>query len=194
MLPVIQFAVKKQEADDLICAATITLYKLGDRSIIVSTDQDYYQLLEFADIANTATGAIFNKHSFQSKFGFPSFFFLPYRAMVGDRSDNIHGIDGVGPKRAKELLLYRGEFNEHPKLGKYFTQEAYERFELNQKLISLLNYPQRPMLQKKFVKAYNNHTSEFKEKEFKEYLMHNQMFSILANVQNWKQPFLKLEG
>ena len=47
-------------------------------------------------------------------------FFLLFKALQGDKSDNISGVKGVGPKTANKLL------NECPKIGEYPFEEFFE--------------------------------------------------------------------
>lgn len=88
------------EADDILAYLSKNL--MGDK-IIVSADTDYFQLL-------SDTVLIYNGHDlytsevFFERFGFTPDKFIIYRAMVGDRSDNIKGVRGVGEATAKKLL------------------------------------------------------------------------------------------
>ena len=96
--------VLHQEADDIIgslCFRDLT----GDSKIIVSSDRDYAQLVDssthlyFPMKDLLLTDENFCKSMSVSKKGF-----LLFKAMVGDGSDNIKGVEGIGPKRAKGLL------------------------------------------------------------------------------------------
>jgi len=91
------------EADDLISAF---VHKFPVKSIIVAPDKDLYALASERTILYDPVREIFiDKEEFLKKFGFPPERFPEFRALVGDPSDNIKGVPGVGEKTAKELIL-----------------------------------------------------------------------------------------
>jgi len=82
-----------------------------DREVyIFSGDRDLYQLLvypnvKFVQSKNKGEYSFFDKISFVEKYQLQPFQWLDYKAIVGDASDNLPGIDGVGPVTATKLLL-----------------------------------------------------------------------------------------
>ncbi len=91
------------EADDLISAF---IYKFPVKSIIVAPDKDLYALVSERTILYDPVREVFiDKEEFIKKFGFPPERFPEFRALVGDPSDNVKGVPGVGEKTAKELIL-----------------------------------------------------------------------------------------
>ncbi len=91
------------EADDLISAF---VHKFPIKSIIVAPDKDLYALVSERTILYDPVREVFiDKEEFLKKFGFPPERFPEFRALVGDPSDNIKGVPGVGEKTAKELIL-----------------------------------------------------------------------------------------
>ena len=104
-----QLAVAGYEADDII-AALAKRFSSKDRMIyIVSSDKDLMQLVDdFTFVYNIQKG-VANKEVYDSskviqKFGVPAGKILDYLSLVGDASDNIPGVPGVGPKTAAALL------------------------------------------------------------------------------------------
>ena len=75
------------------------------QKVIVSSDKDFYQLLEDKTIVFRPTqGEILNKNNIVEKFGIHPTNFALARAIVGDKSDNLEGVKGVGlPTVAKRL-------------------------------------------------------------------------------------------
>lgn len=78
--------------------------------VVYSNDRDMNQLLSFdrCDIYRNAgihTGVFYTREDFEKDFGFSPLKFDRYKAMVGDKSDNIKGVDGFGPVTAKEYVL-----------------------------------------------------------------------------------------
>jgi DNA polymerase-1 len=91
------------EADDLISAF---VHRFPVKSIIVAPDKDLYALVSERTILYDPVRETFiDKEEFLKKFGFPPERFPQFRALVGDPSDNIKGVPGVGEKTAKELIL-----------------------------------------------------------------------------------------
>ena len=113
------FAVVQErgvEADDLIATAVHRLSAAGDECIIVSADKDFGQcvggpVLQLAPppTANPAAGwRRLDAAGVEEKFGVPPALIADYLALVGDTSDNIPGLKGVGPKTAVKWLQQYG--------------------------------------------------------------------------------------
>ena len=89
------------EADDII--AVLCKNKSLHPVIITSADSDLYQLLNNKVIINNYEGE-FATINFKQKFGFEPYFYTLYKSLVGDTSDNIKGVLGIGDIKAKKLL------------------------------------------------------------------------------------------
>ncbi len=101
------------EADDLLGAAAIKLAQEGKRVAIVSADKDFAQLLDHPGVvqlvppptANPKIGwQMLDGPGVEAKFGVRADQIVDYLALIGDTSDNIPGIPGVGPKTAVNWL------------------------------------------------------------------------------------------
>jgi len=98
------------EADDLI-GTLIDLSPKDIEKIIVTGDFDTFQLIEknvkvYLLQRGVKKAQIFNEEKAKEKFGGLKPDQIPdFKALVGDPSDNILGIEGVGPKTARMLLL-----------------------------------------------------------------------------------------
>tara|TARA_B100000700_G_scaffold330447_1_gene456720 strand:- start:1253 stop:2203 length:951 start_codon:yes stop_codon:yes gene_type:complete len=97
-LPVIQIYVPDCEADDVI--GYICKYKLeGWRKVIVSSDKDFYQLLNKETIIYSPTWKKFvSFKEVREKFSISAENFCLAKSICGDSSDNIPGIKGAGFK------------------------------------------------------------------------------------------------
>ena len=104
---------KGLEADDLIASAVrILKEKLLEEVLIVSADKDLAQLvapkikqLLPPPTANPRLGwRILDVDGVIEKFGVPPSRILDYLSIIGDQSDNIPGLAGVGPKTATKWL------------------------------------------------------------------------------------------
>jgi len=99
-MPVIQLALDNQEADDVIAWVCRESADFQDyQKVIVSSDKDFIQLCDqdtilYRPIAKEVLTVprVLEKHKIH-----PNNFALA-RAMIGDKSDNIDGIKGIGPK------------------------------------------------------------------------------------------------
>lgn len=98
--------VEEYEADDYI-ASFCEMYSNKFRFIIVSTDQDFFQLVDDNITVfnpNGKEGTIYTSNKIYEKLGVYPQQIVEYKSLVGDNSDNIAGIRGVGPKTAQKIL------------------------------------------------------------------------------------------
>lgn len=100
-------AVEKEgiEADDLIAAYTDLAVKNGYEVIIISSDKDLLQLItDKVQIYDPLKEKYMHFAEVKEKLGVPPEQVIDYLAIIGDSSDNIPGIKGLGPVAARELL------------------------------------------------------------------------------------------
>tara|TARA_Y100001970_G_scaffold52693_3_gene66666 strand:- start:17505 stop:18473 length:969 start_codon:yes stop_codon:yes gene_type:complete len=103
--PVTQLVSDGSEADDVI-SFVAQLPDFEDwQKVIVSSDKDFFQLLDDKTVAYRPTQKeVLNKNDIVEKFGIHPTNFALARAIVGDKSDNLDGIKGIGlPTIAKRL-------------------------------------------------------------------------------------------
>lgn len=135
------------EADDVI--ASYAVKYAGEYDVmIMSTDRDYWQLVsEKVSILNYHgyDSTLVTPQTVRQKYGVEPAQFADWKCLVGDKSDNIVGVPGVGPKNAAALLGTFGSLEylmEHtdgiprPAIRRA-VEEAKERLLLNRKLILL---------------------------------------------------------
>lgn len=101
-LPVVQIFVQDAEADDII--AYLAKHKFQDqKKLIISSDKDYYQLLSDKNVTifDPSKQSFFSYEEVRKKYEnvLPENICL-LRTIVGDASDNIHGVPGIGLKTA----------------------------------------------------------------------------------------------
>jgi DNA polymerase-1 len=95
------------EADDLIATLTKRWVAEADkhRVVMVTGDKDLMALVTSkVQLWDTMKDQHFTPHEVEEKFGVKPSQIRDYLAMVGDSSDNIPGITGIGPKGAEALL------------------------------------------------------------------------------------------
>ena len=97
-LPVVQLYIRDCEADDLI--GYMCKYKFKDwKKVIVSSDKDYYQLLDKETLIYSPTWKKFvSFKEVKNKFGVSSENFCLAKSICGDTSDSIPGVMGAGFK------------------------------------------------------------------------------------------------
>ncbi|MBD2782373.1 DNA polymerase I [Xenorhabdus szentirmaii] len=101
------------EADDVIGTLALQAEKEG-RSVLISTgDKDMAQLVTpNITLINTMTNTILGPEGVTEKYGIPPELIVDFLALMGDSSDNIPGVPGVGEKTALGLLQGLGGLDE----------------------------------------------------------------------------------
>lgn len=93
------------EADDLIGTLADAAAKKKFDVYIVSGDKDFAQLVnEHVFMFDTMKDATIDAQGVKAKWGVEPRQFIDYLALVGDSSDNVPGVAGVGPKGAQKLI------------------------------------------------------------------------------------------
>ncbi len=99
------FEVDGFEADDIIATIATRTAREGVAVRIVSTDKDLMQLVsERVVTEDTIRGVIYDRETVEDKWGVPPERLRDLFALQGDSSDNIPGVPGIGPKKARALL------------------------------------------------------------------------------------------
>ncbi|MCP1509837.1 DNA polymerase-1 [Pseudomonas marginalis] len=98
--------VEGVEADDVI-GTLARSSAAADRPVVISTgDKDMAQLVDgHITLVNTMTGSAMDVEGVKEKFGVAPEQIIDYLALMGDSSDNIPGVPGIGPKTASGLLV-----------------------------------------------------------------------------------------
>ena len=135
------------EADDLI-ALCAERFKSAAQVIVCSHDHDFYQLIcPQVKIMNYSgkQGTYYGEAAFRDEFHISPRRFADYKALTGDKSDNIPGVRGVGSITAARLLnrfggvediiAHTGEVRQK-KLRRCLV-EGVDRMRLNYKLVKL---------------------------------------------------------
>jgi DNA polymerase-1 len=106
-LPLLQIA--GQEADDVMGTLTAQARAKKIPVLLVTGDKDMAQLVtEEVKLLDTMKGATLGPAEVKEKFGVAPAQIIEYLALMGDTSDNIPGIKGVGPKTAAKWLGEHG--------------------------------------------------------------------------------------
>jgi len=97
------------EADDVIGALAKQAEREGIRVIISTGDKDIAQLVnDHVTIVNTMSNEVLDIAGVTKKFGLPPERIVDYLILIGDTSDNVPGVQKVGPKTAVKWLKEYG--------------------------------------------------------------------------------------
>jgi 5'-3' exonuclease len=102
------------EADDLVASRCQHAIDTGHRVVCCSSDKDLYQLLRVDQVTQMTSlrtyrgklqdAKFFTHAEFVTLFGFLPLQWPQYRALCGDKSDNVAGVESIGSKAAGLLL------------------------------------------------------------------------------------------
>lgn len=138
------------EADDLIATLAEKFRDEKDLQVVILTgDRDTLQLVDGEKIVvrifnkGVSDTTIYDEKAVIEKYGLKPDQLIDYKALVGDPSDNIKGVPGIGPKTATEILKEFGSLEDFLKKAppesknaerlKTFSKEA----ELSKELVTL---------------------------------------------------------
>ena len=93
------------EADDVIGTLAEQARQKKLDTVISTGDKDMTQLVcENVSVVNTMSGELLDEAGVKKKFGVDPDHITDYLALIGDKSDNVPGVDKVGPKTAVKWL------------------------------------------------------------------------------------------
>ena len=151
-LPINVISIDKIEADDTIAYIAHTL--LDEDVTILSADQDFLQLVnERITVWSPTKKKFYTPRMVMDDYGVPAHNFLMYKVLMGDKSDNIEGVKGLGPKKLPKIVpdlltqttldldfilehAGKGEEPMHKKIS-----ESEIQLRLNEELMDLKNPP-----------------------------------------------------
>jgi len=141
------------EADDVIGTLAAQAAKQGIHTVIVSGDKDFYQLIdERVHLLNPGRGGAagieekeVTPENAAERLGVDPRHVTDYLALIGDSSDNIPGVRGIGPKTApglierygslEEILAHAEEFDS--KRVRNALQEYHDEALLSKRLVTI---------------------------------------------------------
>jgi len=178
MIGLKQIAQTGLEADDLMYSLAVEGVKEGYMVVLITSDKDMGQIVQDKVVLFDAfKDAIIDTNTLYAKMGFGPEKLPFYFALLGDASDNIPGVKGIGEKGATELVTQfaslEDAYNNLDKVAKDRTRNALqtnkENALLSQKLFLLQYNPTNLQAKDLNFDAQNWHKarSVFQELEFK---------------------------
>ncbi len=124
------FETQGIEADDIIASSAKLLSKQGHKVIVVSGDKDLLQLVDADTVMwDPMKNKIMDSAAVEEKYNVKPEQLLDCYALMGDSSDNVPGVPGIGPKTAEKLI------NEHKSLeGVYEALEGMKKSKMKERL------------------------------------------------------------
>ena len=133
---------KFNEADDYIASY---INDANFEFVIISTDSDFYQLIDSnvsLFVPKGKNGSLIDSDFLYQKLNIYPNQYVEYKALVGDKADNICGVKGIGPKTAS-FILESGSIDAFLLIDHKFKSILTENIDLihcNKKLIQLNCY------------------------------------------------------
>lgn len=107
------YSAEDYEADDVLAALARQAGVQGVETLIVTGDTDAFQLIDphvrvMTPRHSFGDTVIYDEDGIRERYGLEPPQLIDYKALVGDKSDNIPGVQGVGAKTATKLLQQYG--------------------------------------------------------------------------------------
>ena len=155
---------EEAEGDDIVYALCNVL---NERIKIISGDSDFIQLIN-------ENVRLFNpkKNEFSTK---PDNDYVLFKSIQGDKSDNIDGIAGIGPKRAENILSNYNTFWDS------LSEENKNKIIRNINLIDLSKNPHTNNIQE-YVKKECEKEYEFSFDKIRDFVKKHKLVEIFSNL------------
>ena len=200
-LPITTLSIDNVEADDIMAYIANEIYtKDENRATIVSTDRDFLQLVNNRiSVWSPIKKKLYTPSVMREEFGISSNNYLLYRTFIGDKSDNIPGLKGVG---LKSLLKHFPIITQNEDISVdqivEFAKSVDKKYKVHENVISnknllQLNYQlmqlkevdingNAKMLALNMVKGDINKMNTF---EFKKMFMADKMYTVIKDLDSW---------
>ena len=203
-LPINVIAIDRIEADDTI--AYIANNLLEKEVTIMSADQDFLQLVnERITVWSPIKKKFYTPELVIKDYGVPAHNFLMYKVLMGDKSDNILGVKGLGPKKLPKIvpdiitdrvlnldsIIQEALEGEEPMHEKIVASE--HQLEINEKLMDLKKPPISGELKSQIKNLLNQPINLLSRNDFITMYYNDCMGNALQIPDTWlTQHFVKL--
>lgn len=206
-LPVTLISIDKVEADDIISYLAQGFASKGNKATIVSSDKDFLQIVsDNIEVYSPIKKKMYGKKEVQEEMGMLPENYLVMKALLGDDSDNLSGIKGLGPKTLlKEFPTIVDDptftldnikqiCEEKLQTKKIFAHILYDwdKVELNHKMMNLLE----PRLSDEeiihILERIKEPIQSLQVHAFMSMLESDQIEALNKNVEGWLETFRPL--
>ena len=199
--------IYKQEADDLVAIACRLLAVNQEPALIVTSDKDMLQLVDTnISIYTPYKDKVISLLNFYEETGVTKEAYIGYRALLGDPSDNIQGVPGIGEKTAKNLMDKYGHINnilsatgetkkslmKSARTRRIFEPQNLRTLGINNKIMNFKYVPHDPKVEQVVREAIYGPMPTVSSKEVREFFIRWQFVQNLANYMTWIIPFKSL--
>jgi len=178
----------RYEADDIIASYAKEATRKGYEAVIVSSDKDLAQLVgDGVYILHPSTMQKQDRSGVHEKFGVDPESIKEYLMLVGDSSDNVPGVRGVGPKTALKLLHKYQNIDgiyEHIHALTPSAQKAFENFKpfrsVAEKLIELRDDLEKTLpIEQTLWKGLTEKSADDVVRRYEFFSLKNKIFSLI---------------
>ena len=200
-LPITTLAIDNIEADDAIAYIANEIFtKQDNKATIVSTDRDFLQLVnDRISVWSPIKKKMYTPNVMREEFGIDAKNYLLYRALTGDKSDNIPGVNGVGLKTmirrlpiitenkqltVEEFVEYASNVEKKYKVHE-LIESNFETIKLNYQLMQLKDVDiagtTKLLIQEKITEEIN----KLDVLTFKKMFMVDKMYTVIKDLDSW---------
>lgn len=175
------------EGDDFLAYLVLKKFN-NDKVTIVSSDKDFNQLISSSvKIFNPRKEQYVREDNCKDLFEYSPDETVDYLSLVGDKSDDIEGYPGMGPKKTRTFLDKYGSINNY--LKDHDDEKMKAVYEKNRQLIDLKWYIKNIPLKSLPIKRYKD--KNLKLEKFKEICITYSLASFMTN--NFIKVFQELK-
>ena len=203
-LPINVISIDRIEADDTIAYIAHTL--MNEDVTIMSSDQDFLQLVnDRITVWSPTKKKFYTPRMVMDDYGVPAHNFLMYKVLMGDKSDNIEGVKGLGPKKLPKIvpdLLTQNTLDldfilEHAGKGEEPMHkrivESETQLKINEELMDLKNPPISGELKLQITRLIEAPINLLSRNEFIMMYNDDQLGNAIASADLWlREHFIKL--
>lgn len=202
-LPVTLISIDHIEADDTIAYLTTEVFRpKGSEIIIMSDDKDFVQLIDDkTSVWRPVEKKFYTPKEVVDRFGIPCHNFIHYKVFMGDGSDNIKGINGVGIKtlQSKFPLLLEPERVGLDEILQYCkdrqTEHKVYKTVLENEAVMKLNWDLMSLEELDISGNYKSIIADIAERpipkldafNFKKMIMMDKAYTAITNPDSWLQ-------
>jgi DNA polymerase-1 len=205
-LPITLLQVDYVEADDLM--AWMANHYFKKEVVLLSSDKDFLQLVnERIKVYSPVKKVMYDEPLVKEEWGVIPQNLIWYRVIMGDTSDNIKGVNGIGTKTILGKMDFLNEVeldyngfvagikeNCDEKLSKKLL-DSIQTIELNYDLMQLKLPDISTSITSNIRNILDNHQPKLNLLEFKKMFMYDKLYTAFANVDSWlRNSFMGLDN
>jgi len=200
-LPITFMSIDNIEADDAIAYLTTEVFEPKKSEVIImSDDKDFLQLIsETTSVWRPVEKKYYTPKEVLEKFGIPSHNFIHYKVFMGDNSDNIKGIKGIGiktligkypmlleenTKTLEDIIDYTVQRKDEHRVYKLVSDNE-NTLKLNWDLMSLRDLNISGNIKLLIADIANNPIPSMNVYKFKKIFMLDKAYTAIPNVDSW---------